>query len=135
MELPRHAALFYAGFVPEEQKLALMAQAAVLIMPSPMESLSIVTLEALGQGTPVLANAGSAVLQEHVLRSGAGRLYHDGPGFARHLQELCSPAGGTDSPVDSRAQRAAAGRLYVQRNYSHEQVQQRVVAAVRAVSG
>ncbi len=128
MELPEDPALLYVGFVSAEEKFALMAAARLFIMPSAYESLSVVTLEALGQGTPVLGNAHSPVIQDHILRSGAGRLYRDRGEFEEGLRTICARPAGGEGQQD--AMRAGA-RDYVAEHYSHAQVSARVVAAVR----
>ena len=58
------------------------------MVPSKYESLSLLTLEALAQGTPVLANGESDVLVGHVCRSGAGRTYSDADSFAAGLEAI-----------------------------------------------
>lgn len=127
MELPNDPAIVYAGFVTESQKFALMSAADVFIMPSEFESLSVVTLEAMGQGTPILGNIRSAVIQDHIIQSKVGRLYHDRESFARNLAELIGASRG------DRGELAQAARSYVAENYSHAKVRQRVVDAVRRV--
>ena len=46
-----------------------------MVCPSPYESLSLLALEAMSVGTPVLVNARSEVLVEHCVRSNAGLYY------------------------------------------------------------
>src|SRR5882724_358665 len=47
MPVPSHPDIEFLGFVSEEEKLSLMAGARVFVIPSPNESFSIVTLEAM----------------------------------------------------------------------------------------
>src|SRR5690606_27643193 len=56
----------YLGFVEEQRKFELMAGAVAFVQPSPYESLSIVLLEAMAQGTPVIVNGQCEVLVDHV---------------------------------------------------------------------
>ena len=56
MELPDIQGLKYLGFVSEEEKLAAFKGAVLSLQPSPLESLSITTLESFSVGTPVLVN-------------------------------------------------------------------------------
>src|SRR5690606_33238476 len=65
----------YLGFVEEQRKFELMAGAVAFVQPSPYESLSIVLLEAMAQGTPVIVNGQCEVLVEHVEASGCGFAY------------------------------------------------------------
>ena len=69
MSLPRDPDIRYLGMLSEQDKLDAMAAAAVLINPSPFESFSIVVLEAMLCGTPVLVNGRCDVLRGHVQRS------------------------------------------------------------------
>ena len=63
------------GFLSTEDRNGAMAGAEAYIQPSALESFSRTVLEAWLAGTPVIANAGSAVVSWHVERSGAGLLY------------------------------------------------------------
>ena len=86
---------------------------AVAIMPSAFESLSIFVLEAWAHGTPVLVNAKCKVLEGQCRRSQGGLYYRDLAEFAAMMRLLISqPA--------LREQLGAAGRDYVQREYSWE---------------
>jgi glycosyltransferase involved in cell wall biosynthesis len=84
--------------------------ATVVVCPSPYESLSLLALEAMSVGTPVLVNARSAVLVEHCVRSNAGLWYADRHEFIECLNVLLGDA-------DLRAAMGANGRDYVKRNY------------------
>ncbi len=88
MPEPRASGVRYLGYLPEEEKFAAMAGAQAVICPSPYESLSIVLLEALSLGTPVLASARSAVLKDHCQRSNAGLWYEDADEFVEALDLL-----------------------------------------------
>lgn len=90
MRVPGHSDIEFRGFVSHEEKASLMAGATAYVMPSPNESFSIVTLEAMAQGAPVLAHDRSGVLADHVTRSGAGLLYNDYENFASQLRALLS---------------------------------------------
>lgn len=60
------------GFLPDEELADAFAAAAVYVQPSRNESFSRTVMEAWMAGTPVLANAESAVVAWHCERSGAG---------------------------------------------------------------
>jgi len=121
--VPRHAAIDYRGFVSAEQMYALMAGATVFVMPSRRESFSVATLEAMAQGTPVLANGACEVLADHVRDSGAGRTYRDHPGFRARLEELLA------DPARLR-EMGLKGRAYVVANYTMEGVRDRLLQAI-----
>ena len=76
------------GFISEEEKVAALRECALLVMPSPYESLSVITLEAWKMGVPVLANARCRVLMGQCLRSNGGFFYHGYAEFAEALDLL-----------------------------------------------
>jgi glycosyltransferase involved in cell wall biosynthesis len=86
--LPEHAWLRRLGYVDEAVKHDAVAGAAVLVVPSPYESLSLAQLEAWAHGRPTLANAASPVLVGQSRRSGGGLWYRDGDEYAAMLDLL-----------------------------------------------
>src|SRR5678816_4083684 len=101
--------------------------ATVVVVPSPYESLSLLALEAFAVGTPVLANARSAVLVEHCVQSNGGLYYADRDEFIECLKLLIA---------DSRMRAALGrnGRDNVRRNYRWDVVlgkYERIFAKVR----
>jgi glycosyltransferase involved in cell wall biosynthesis len=86
--LPEHPWLRRLGFVDESAKHDALAGAAVVVVPSPYESLSLVQLEAWGHGRPTLANAASPVLVGQSRRSGGGLWYRDRDEYAAMLDLL-----------------------------------------------
>jgi glycosyltransferase involved in cell wall biosynthesis len=110
MPEPRAPGVRYLGYLSEEDKFAAMAGARAVICPSPYESLSIVLLEALSLGTPVLATAHSTVLKDHCRRSNAGLWYEDADEFVEALDLLVA------EPALPRAL-GENGRAYVRENY------------------
>jgi glycosyltransferase involved in cell wall biosynthesis len=125
MGVPRHDDIEFKGFVSAEEKFRLMAGAALFVSPSPNESFSIVTLEAMAQNTPVLVNGACEVLADHVKDSGAGRIYRDYDSFAGALSELVEAD-------DLRAQLGKMGRDYVTSRYETAKVQNDLLAAIAA---
>jgi predicted O-methyltransferase YrrM len=123
MKVPDRPDIEFRGFVSDEEKFSLMAGATIYISPSPNESFSIVTLEAMAQGTPVLANGSSEVLVDHINASGAGRIYVDYESFATSLSEMLSENGEL-SAMDH------AGREYVLARYQENNIRQALIEAV-----
>ncbi|MGE5125521.1 MAG: glycosyltransferase family 4 protein [Betaproteobacteria bacterium] len=101
----------HVGFISEQEKVAALRQCALLVMPSPFESLSVVTLEAWQLGVPVLANARCKVLAGQCLRSNGGLFYHGYAEFAEGLRLLL------ERPALASAL-GGQGRSYVEREYS-----------------
>jgi glycosyltransferase involved in cell wall biosynthesis len=123
IKIPRHRDIEFKGFVSTETKFSLMSGAAALAMPSSRESFSIVTLEAMAQGTPVIANGRSEVISDHVSQSEAGYTYADYAEFADKLLELIS-----DSEPARR--RGARGREYVTTRYQIDRVRKDLLAVI-----
>ena len=115
MGIPSHQDIEFRGFVSPEEKFQLMAGATIFVMPSPYESFSIVTLEAMAQRTPVLVNGACQVLVEHVVRSGGGKIYQDYKGFSNAIQEFVADRDGLIEMGDR-------ARKYVVSNYDFEKV-------------
>ncbi|RPJ70169.1 MAG: glycosyltransferase, partial [Alphaproteobacteria bacterium] len=114
--VPKNDKIKYLGFIPEAEKYSLIKSAQLLIMPSPFESLSLVTLESMGCGTPVLVNGDCDVLKGHCIRSNAGLWYKNYDEFSECLNFLCS----NDNVLDKMADN---GRKYVEKNYTWEKVE------------
>src|SRR5215510_11475950 len=102
-----------------------MSGAELFVTPSPNESFSIVTLEAMAQNTPVLVNKASEVLADHVKDSNAGRTYHDYNSFAGALDEMLSDE-------DMRVRMGQLGREYVLARYQIDRIRESLVATIEA---
>jgi glycosyltransferase involved in cell wall biosynthesis len=88
MPLPRHPDILALGFLSEQDKFDALAACELLVMPSPLESLSMVTLEAWALGKPVLVNADCPVLKGQSIRSNAGLFFRDFDEFAACCDRL-----------------------------------------------
>ena len=110
MPIPDAPHLRFAGMLSETERLDALEAATVVVVPSPYESLSLLTLEAFSVGTPVLANARSDVLTDHCQRSNGGLYYGDRDEFRECLRLLIH-----DAPL--RASMGRLGRAYVRANY------------------
>jgi glycosyltransferase involved in cell wall biosynthesis len=110
MPLPEEPFINFAGLLSEQERLLALEAATVVVIPSPYESLSLLALEALAVGTPILCNARSEVLVDHCLRSNGGLFYADRDEFVECLKLLVA-----DERL--RAAMGRSGREYVRRNY------------------
>jgi len=110
MSLPEDPHVRFAGLLSERERVQALEAANVVVCPSPYESLSLLALEAMSVGTPILANARSEVLVEHCVKSNAGLYYADRDEFAEALKLLVA-----DHRL--RAAMGRNGRSYVKRNY------------------
>jgi glycosyltransferase involved in cell wall biosynthesis len=108
MSLPEEPFIRFAGLLSDQERLQALEAATVVVCPSPYESLSLLALESMSVGTPILANARSAVLVEHCVRSNGGLYYAEGDEFVECLKLLVG---------DARLRNAMGhnGREYVRR--------------------
>lgn len=128
MPLPAHRRLFVTGFVGDDERNAIVEGASALVMPSRHESLSMVLLEAMALGVPVLANAASTVLADHVKASGAGWLYCGPRELSRQMLRLAGLG------AAARQRLGDAGRRYVADRYGWPQVISRYQRAIDSFS-
>jgi len=110
MPIPEDPHVRFAGTLPDEERLRALEAATVVIVPSPHESLSLLALEAMSVGTPVLVNARSEVLVEHCRQSNAGLYYADRWEFTEALKLLMK-----DGAL--RTALGKNGKEYVNRHY------------------
>ncbi len=110
MALPSHPAIRPLGFVGDELRQALVANASFLVMPSRFESLSLVLLEAWNRSRPVLVNGHCKVLRGQVTRANGGLYYHDSAEFTAATELLL----GRPAVADRLG---AQGHDYVDRHY------------------
>jgi len=115
MVLPEEPYIRFAGRLSDRERLQALEAATVVVCPSPYESLSLLALEALSVGTPILCNARSAVLVEHCVRSNGGLFYADRDEFVESLKLLVA-----DDKLRAALGRNGAG--YVRQNYRWDAV-------------
>jgi glycosyltransferase involved in cell wall biosynthesis len=106
----------YEGIVEEEAKRSLLNGCLAVAIPSQLESLSILALEAWAHGKPVIARQGG-VVAGLVEESGGGYCYGDLEDFRRILTTL-------------DPDRGLQGREFVRRRFSWETVLERFEEAI-----
>ena len=127
MPLPEDPCVRFAGLLSERERLQALEAATVVVVPSPFESLSLLTLEAFAVGTPILGNARADVLADHCLRSNAGLYYASRDEFVECLKLLMA-----DDRL--RAAMGRNGRAYIRDNYRWDLIMgkyERMLAKVR----
>jgi len=127
MSLPEDPSVRFAGLLSESERVQALEAATIVVCPSPYESLSLLALEALSVGTPILVNARSEVLVEHCVRSNGGLWYADRDESTECMKLLFADA-------RLRAALGRNGREYVRRNYRWDIVlgkYERIFAKVR----
>ena len=116
MRLPPGNECRYLGFLPEDEKLAAMAAAQAVVIPSRYESLSITALEAFSVGVPIVVNGHSKVLVDHCRKANAGLYYSSYEEFE----------GIVDALSDERTHLARAlgrqGQQYIKENFGWEKL-------------
>jgi glycosyltransferase involved in cell wall biosynthesis len=127
MPLPEEPFIRFAGRLSDQERLQALEAATVVVVPSPFESLSLLALEAMAVGTPVLCNARAEVLVDHCHKSNAGLYYQDRDEFIECAKLLLA-----DDRLRERMGRN--GKDYVRRNYRWDAIMQkydRLLAAVK----
>lgn len=110
MQLPEVPWVRFAGLLSERERLQALEAATIVVVPSPLESLSLLALEAMAVGTPILCNARSEVLVEHCVNSNAGLVYANREEFLECTKLLLA-----DERMRDRMGRN--GKEYIKRNY------------------
>ncbi len=115
MDIPKYPDIISLGFVSDETKFAVMASAKALVLFSQFESLSMVVLESMMMGRPVLVNGKCEVLKGHCTRSNAGLYFTTYQEFAGTLNYLLT------HPAQYGTMRKNAVK-YVEENYRWERI-------------
>ncbi len=118
MQLPEVPWVRFAGLLSERERLQALEAATIVVVPSPLESLSLLALEAMAVGTPVLCNARADVLVEHCKNSNAGLFYQDRDEFVEATKMLLA-----DERLRDRMGRN--GKEYVRKNYRWDVIMQK----------
>jgi len=130
MEIAENVHLQSLGVATEAEKLAAIAKARALVMPSRHESLSMVVLESWMMGRPVLVNGDCEVLRGQVLRANGGLYYRRYEEFAAAVDTLRAEPALADAL-------GRQGQAYFEANYSWDVVMgkyEALLAKVRAAA-
>jgi glycosyltransferase involved in cell wall biosynthesis len=121
LPIPEDPGIRHLGFLDDQEKWDALAGCELMFMPSPFESLSMVTLEAWWSGRPVLVNAKCAVLRGQCLRSDAGLYYSSYPEFREALALL-------ESDAALREAMGRNGRRYFEKHYAWDVIEAKYLA-------
>lgn len=110
MDVPKESDIVNLGFVSEEMKFAVMAESLSLVLFSRFESLSMVVLESLLMGRPVLVSEHCEVLKGHCIKSNAGLYFNNFNEFEATVNWMLS------HPEEYAVMREN-GKKYVEENY------------------
>jgi glycosyltransferase involved in cell wall biosynthesis len=128
MQIPEVPWVKFAGLLSERERLQALEAATIVVVPSPFESLSLLALEAMAVGTPVLCNGRSEVLVEHCLKSNAGLYYTDRDEFVEGASLMLA---------DERLRRSMGrnGKDYIKRNYRWDVILSKYDRLIGALKG
>jgi glycosyltransferase involved in cell wall biosynthesis len=121
LSVPSDPGFVHLGFLEDQDKWNALAASDLLVMPSRLESLSMVTLEAWWSGRPVLANGHCEVLRGQCQRSNGGLYYAGYEEFRESLSLLEGDSG-------LRLRLGVNGRRYFEENYAWEVVERKYLA-------
>lgn len=122
-----HPDIIYSGFVSDEEKMAILQHSTIVVNPSNGESLSLILLEAMGQGKPMLVNGHCKVLKEHCLKSDFASVYYkNNREFSHYLHEM-------EISATLRKEMGEKGKRYVAQNYNWDLIIRRLKSAIDIV--
>lgn len=124
MKIKKSPEIIILGVVGDAERHALFAHCEALIMPSPRESLSMATLEAMLLGKPVIVNGTCEVLRDHVRGSKSGFIYENYAEFSAALLSVLK-----FSPKE-KLLNASRARRYVIQNYSWKKITRQYRTAI-----
>ena len=116
------------GFVSDEMKFKVMQEAKALLLFSRFESLSMVVLESMTMGRPVIVNGKCEVLKGHCIRSNAGLYFDNYPEFAGCLNYLLSHE-------EVYEAMRLNGKKYVAENYQWDVIVNRIKQLISGIEG
>ena len=116
------------GWLDDDERWAALAGAEAVIVPSQLESLSLVALEAWAAGRPCLLNGDSPVLAGQAERGGGALLFRDPAG-------LCESAARLVADPAEAGSLGEAGRRFVALHYRWNAVVRRLEGLITAVAG
>ena len=125
--IPKHPRIHHLGFLEDQDKYDAMAASELLIMPSYLESLSMVALEAWAMGKPVLANAKCDVLQGQCIRSNAGLYYANFAEFAETMRAI-------DTTPSLQSALGRNGRVFFEKHYAWPVLEKKYVDMLQQLS-
>jgi glycosyltransferase involved in cell wall biosynthesis len=128
MSIPAHPRVRMLGFVAEQARAALLEHAAMLVVPSRLESLSLVLLEAWNHSRPAIVNAHCRVLKGQARRANGALYYSNYDEFARAVEVL------RERP-DVASALGRQGLAYVEKEYRWPTVMAKVEDLLRRVPG
>ncbi|MBN2867614.1 MAG: glycosyltransferase family 4 protein [Flavobacteriaceae bacterium] len=116
--------VIFTGFISDDEKDIYLNNCQALVIPSFYESLSLVTLEAMQFGKPVIANKDCEVLKDHIEMSNAGFLYKDYNSFKNKLNLVNRLTKSEKEEISIR------GKQYIEENYKWDVIVNKFINAI-----
>lgn len=126
IRIPRSQDIVSLGFVDDQDKFDGIAGAQMLVLPSKFESLSMVVLEAMSVGTPVIVNGECPVLKGHCIKSNGAFYYKNYFEFEGEVNYLL------EKPEVADIMKANA-RKYVNNYYQWNVITQRLSELIESI--
>lgn len=128
MKKVNHPNIIYTGFVTEGLKYSLLKNAKALLMPSFYESLSLVTLEAMNEGIPVIVNKKCEVLYDHILASNSGAAYESEESFSIILENYINKS------LEILTNEGNLAQKYIEKNYNWSFILEKFEKAINLIT-
>lgn len=126
MDVPRDPDIISLGFISDEEKFAVIRDAKCLVLASEFESLSMVVLESMIMGRPVLVNGKCMVLKGHCKKSNAGLYFENYAEFEGALNYLLSHP-------EQYEQMRENGKKYVKENYDWQVIVDKIRGMIESL--
>lgn len=127
IDIPKHKDIISLGFVDDQDKFDGIAAAKMLVLPSEFESLSMVVLEAMSVGTPVIVNGKCPVLKGHCIKSNGAFYYQNYFEFEGEVNYIL------DHPDEVSIMKENA-KKYVDENYQWDVIVARLSELIKGVN-
>jgi len=126
MPVPKKDDIICLGFINEDVKFAAIKESIALVLASSFESLSMVVLESMTMGRPVLVNGSCSVLKGHCIKSNAGLYFNNYFEFEGALNYLLNNE-------EIYQQLSFNATDYIKSNYEWENILEKIVNLIEGV--